>query len=290
MAARSKTVVGPKLADVAPHARRLELEDAGRLARGQQLERLRIVERDPLQVDLHAAVLADQVDRLAQDGQVREAQEVELEQAQRLDAVHLVLGHDRVRVGGPLQRHQLRQRLAADHDAGGMRGGVAGHALQLLGELDDAVDRRLVLVHLLERRAGLDRLFEPDAELVRDRLGDAVALAVAHAHDPGHVADGGPGEHRAEGDDLGHVVGAVLAADVVDDLLAPAVLEVHVDIGHRHAVGVEEPLERQLVVDRVDGRDAEGVGDDACPGAEPRTVMAMRWSRAKRVKSATIRK
>ena len=209
--------------------------------------------------------VADQVDRLAQDRQVREAQEVELEQAQSVDAVHLVLGHDRVGVGGPLQRHQLGQRLAADDDAGGVRGGVPGHALELLGELDDAPDRRLVLVHLLERRAGLDRLVELDAELVRDRLGDAVALAVGHADDSGHVADGGSGEHRAEGDDLGHVVGAVLAADVVDDFLAPPVLEVDVDIGHGHAVRVEEPLERQLVVDRVHRRDAERVRDDASP-------------------------
>ena len=85
-----------------------------------------------------------------------------------------------------------------------------------------------------------------------------------HAAD---VADGGPGEHRAEGDDLGDVVLAVLAPDVGDDLVAPAVLEVDVDVGHRHAIGVEEALERELVEDRVDRRDAERVGDDAARGA-----------------------
>ena len=53
-----------------------------------------------------------------------------------------------------------------------------------------------------------------------------------------------------------------LRDDVLDDLAATCVLEVHVDVGHRHAIGVEEPLERQLVADRVDGRDAEGVRDD----------------------------
>ena len=61
---------------------------------------------------------------------------------------------------------------------------------------------------------------------------------------PADVADRRPGEHRAEGDDLGDVVRAVLAADVGDDLVAPAVLEVDVDVGHRHPVGVEEALER----------------------------------------------
>ena len=40
-----------QLADVAAHARGLELEDAGRLARGEQLERLRVVERDVVEVD-----------------------------------------------------------------------------------------------------------------------------------------------------------------------------------------------------------------------------------------------
>ncbi len=208
-------------------------------------------------------MLPDQIDRLAQDGQVGEAQEVELEQPQRLDAVHLVLGHDPVRVRGPLQRHEVGERLARDHDSGRMRRSVPRDALQVLRELDDAMDRRLVFVHLLERRACLDRLFELDAELVRDGFGHAVAFAVGHAHDPSHVSDRRPGQHRAEGDDLGDVVGAVLAADVVDDLLTPAVFEVDVDIRHGHAIRVEEPLEGQLVVDRVDGRDAEGVGHDA---------------------------
>ena len=106
------------------------------------------------------------------------------------------------------------------------------------------------------RSAGrdLERLLELDAELVRDGLGDAVDLAVAEAQDPADVADRRPGEHRAERDDLGDVVLAVLARDVGDDLVAPAVLEVDVDVGHRHAVGVEEALER--AADSGSGRPA----------------------------------
>ena len=115
----------------------------------------------------------------------------------------------------------------------------------------------------------LDGLVEPDAELVGDGLGDAVDLAVAVAQHAADVADRGAGQHRAEGDDLGDVVLAVLAPDVGDDLVAPAVLEVDVDIGHRHAVGVEEALERELVEDRVDRGDAERVGDDRARGAAP---------------------
>ena len=44
---------------------------------------------------------------------------------------------------------------------------------------------------------------------------------------------------------------------------SPAVLEVDVDIRHRDPVGVEEPLEGQLIEDRIDRGDPEGVRDDA---------------------------
>ncbi len=279
-----------QLADVAAHARRLELEHAGRLARGEQLERQRIVERDRVEVHGDVAVVADQVDGLAQDREVGQAEEVELEQAQGLDPVHLVLGHQRVGVRGPLERHQLGQRLAADHDAGGVRGGVAGDALELAREPDQLRDLRVGVVHLLELRRHDQGLVELDPELVGDGLGDPVDLAVAHAQHAADVADRRPGQHRAEGDDLGDVVLAVLAADVVDDLVPPLVLEVDVDVGHRHAVGVEEPLERQAVVDGVDRGDPEGVGHDRPGRADPRQVVAIPCSRAKRTKSATIRK
>ena len=259
----------PEVADVAAHPGGLQLEDAGRLARGEQLERLRVVERDRVEVDLDPAVRLDHVDGLAQDGQVREPEEVELQQPERLDGVHLVLGHEPVRVRRPLERHELGQRLAADDDAGGVGRGVAGDALEVPGEVDDPLDARVGVDLLAQRRRDRQGLVELDPELVRDRLRDPVHLAVRVTEDPADVADRRAGQHRAERDDLGDVVLAVLAPDVGDDLVAAAVLEVDVDVGHRHAVRVQEPLERELVQDRVDGRDAEGVRHDRARRAAP---------------------
>ena len=141
--------------------------------------------------------------------------------------------------------------------------GVAGDALEVLREVDDPLDARIGVDLLAQGRADLERLLEPDPELVRDGLRDPVDLAVAVTQDAPDVADGGPSEHRAERDDLGDVVLAVLAPDVRDHLVAPPVLEVDVDVGHRHPVRVEEPLERELVEDRVDRGDPERVGHDA---------------------------
>ena len=132
-----------QLPDVAAHARPTP---AGRCrsSRPRRAARrsARVVERDRVEVDRHAAVLAHEVDRLAQDRQVRQPEEVELEQPERLDRVHLVLRHQRVRVRRLLERHELGQRLAADDDAGGMGRGVAGDALEVPREVDDPLDGR----------------------------------------------------------------------------------------------------------------------------------------------------
>ena len=69
--------------------------------------------------------------------------------------------------------------------------------------------------------------------------------------------------HGAEGDDLRHVVRAVLANDVVDDLLPALVAEVDVEIGHADTLRVEKALEQQVILHGVDAGDADAVGRDA---------------------------
>ena len=79
----------------------------------------------------------------------------------------------------------------------------------------------------------------------------------------GDVADDGSRLHRAEGDDLRDVLAAVLARDVLDDLAAAAFAEVDVDVGQRHALGIEEALEDQVVLDRIDVGDPQAIRDEA---------------------------
>ena len=91
----------------------------------------------------------------------------------------------------------------------------------------------------------------------RDHLGDPVHLGQRHLEHPADVADGRPGGHRPEGDDLGDVFLAVLFGHVLDDFLAAPAAEIDVDVGQADALGVEEPLEEQVVLERVDVGDAE---------------------------------
>src|SRR5699024_125038 len=116
------------------------------------------------------------------------------------------------------------------------------------------------------------RLLQGDVQVARppgDLLGQGVHLRVGDVEHPAHVPDGGPGGHSAEGDDLGHVVGAVLPVDIVDDLLPPADAEVDVDIGHGHPLRVEEALEVQVVLHGVQVGDVQAVGHHGSGGGAP---------------------
>ncbi len=55
-------------------------------------------------------------------------------------------------------------------------------------------------------------------------------------------------------------------ADVLDDLAAAVHAEVDIDIGHRDAFGVEEALEEELVLERIDVGDLHHVGDERSGG------------------------
>ena len=134
-------------------------------------------------------------------------------------------------------------------------------------DVDDLLGRRVArelgrevgarLQALLEaRRAAHDR--------VRDQLRQPVADAVVVAEHARGVARRGAREHLAEGDDLRHAVGAVLLGHVADHALAAAHGEVDVDVRHRHALGVQEALEQQVVAQRVDVRDLQAVRRRGC--------------------------
>ncbi len=83
----------------------------------------------------------------------------------------------------------------------------------------------------------------PDAQRARH-----IANRAARA-----VADHRGGERRA--------LAAVFAVDVLDDLLAPFVLEVDIDIRRLIALAADEALEQQLGARRIDLGDAERIAD-----------------------------
>ena len=165
----------------------------------------------------------------------------------------------------------------AEHDDGaGVHAPLAGHALQPLGELDDLLRVGVLGVQSAELLGlavalvgGVEHALDGDVLALdggRHGLGEAVAHRVGVAHDAAGVLQGLLGLDDPVGDDLADLVRAVLLAHVLDDLVAPALVEVDVDIGHGDALGVEEALEDEPVAQRVELGDAHGVGHHG-PGA-----------------------
>ena len=97
------------------HPRRLELEDACGVALREHGVRLLVVERDRGDVEPREqrAGLVDHVE-------VAQAEEVHLEEAERLDVLHRELGHDFLVGALLLQGDDVDQRLGSDHDPGGV--------------------------------------------------------------------------------------------------------------------------------------------------------------------------
>ena len=126
--------VGLELAQAVAHARAFQLEDTVRLATGDQLVGLGVIEGYLREIERRAA-RGDEIDRLRQHVEGLEAEEVELHQAGELDIFHAELRHRHVGARIAVERHQLVERPVADHHAGRVGRGVAIKAFELQRDL-----------------------------------------------------------------------------------------------------------------------------------------------------------
>jgi hypothetical protein len=153
-----------------------------------------------------------------------------------------------------------------------------------------AAEVLLLLQAAIAIERGMQQAPQLDARAFGHQFGQAVGLGQGQVHHTGHVADAALGGHAAVGDDLRHLVLAVLLHHVVDHLLAAFVVEVGVDIGHALAVRVQEALEQQVVLDGVDVGDADAVGHRAARRTAPPGPISTPISRPWLMKSCTMRK
>ncbi len=90
----------------APHALAFNLEHADHVAARQHLVTRRIVQRQCREIDLDIALL-EQFDGDIEHRQRLQSEEVEFDEACRLDPLHVELGHRHVGFGIAVERHQL---------------------------------------------------------------------------------------------------------------------------------------------------------------------------------------
>ena len=114
-------------------------------------------------------------------------------------------------------------------------------------------------------------VFQLDAQRRRNELGEPVHFAVGNVHGAANVLDRSLGGHRSKSNNLRNVFAPVLLRHIFDQLATSPHAEVDVDVGHGNALGVQEALEEQVVLQRIDVSDAQGVADQAARrGTTPR--------------------
>ncbi len=216
----------------------------------------------------------DHLLRELEDRQRREAEEVELDEADRLDVVLVELAHRAVAARLHVERAEVGDLAGRDQHAAGVHADVADDALDALGHREQLGDLLLVLLALLDLGRLAPRV---DHAVVRHRrrtpqghalagrrrhqLRDAVDVAVAHAEDAADVAQRRLRRHRAEGRDLADRIAPVLLLHVVDHAVAIGLAEVDVEVGHRDPLRIQEAFEQQVVAKRVEAGDVERIGD-----------------------------
>jgi len=267
--------VGARLLQELAHAARFKLEHGRRVRAGENPVCARILERQRFQRQRRRGIEALHVaQRPVEDGQRGEPEKIEFDEPHRLHVFHVELAHHAVGARRRVKRAKFGELARRDQHPARMHADVARETLQLLREREQLAHLLLVLLALVDLRlhlARIDRLLvrgvgaPPErhvlAGLERHELGDLVAEVVAEIEHAPDIAHHRLRRHGAEGDDLRHAVGAVLGAHVLDHAVAAVLAEIDVEVRHRHALGIEETLEQQVVAQRVEIGDAERVGN-----------------------------
>ena len=262
------------------HRRGLELEDPDGVALRQEFIRGLVVDRNRIDVEVRVPALANHRLGIGDHVKVAQAEDVHLQQTELLHPVHFVLGDHRCLcgvlplLGLALDRQIFRQWFLGDHHRSSVNANRTLQSLETTRHVDDAlhvgvrvVQRAKILCGLIPGlmlgillEAVLDRCVTTHDD-GRHRLGDLVAERVRIAEHSCRVTHRIACLDRAEGDDLGDAIATVLLRRITNHLVAVSRVEVHVDVGHADSARVQEALEQQVVLDRIEVRDSEAVRD-----------------------------
>jgi hypothetical protein len=193
-----------------------------------------------------------ELERVVDHRQRAQSEKVHLEKTHLLDDAHVVLRDDFVLVRAE-ERDVVADRLGCDDDARGVHPGVAREPLEFLADLDDPLDFLVVPDGVGKHGRDLRGL------LKRDRPGPpGIAFAILSTN--AKLCPSTRPTSRTT--DRAAIVPNVmicatfsspyLCLDVLDDLAAPPHAEVDVDVWHRDPLRVQEALEQEIVLERVD--------------------------------------
>ena len=146
---------------------------------------------------------------------------------------------------------------------------MAGKPLKAEGGIKQILDLRIGSAQLLQLWFLLQGLAQGHLQIVRNQLGNPVDITVCHVQGPPDIPDGRLGAHGSEGYDLADTIATVLFDHILDDFAAAVLAEVNVNIRHRDTFRIEEPLKQQVVGERIEIGDLDGIRYQRTGGRTP---------------------
>src|SRR3989344_2262610 len=259
-----------KFRQIIRHAAGGELKDAVRFAAREHFIRLLVIEGQALQLHFRIQPFADARDGVREDGKVCEAEEVEFKKAGAFDGVHVVLRDYFSALRVELDGHVIRDSRRGNDDSCGVHADVPRVALDFLREVENFARRRVALIHLRQFWHLLERAGDGNGETLlseRYQFRDGIAEAVRVPERACDIADRAARHHGAERAYLRDFLAPVFLPHILNEFVAAVVGEVHVDIRRRRTFRIEESLEREVIFQRIHGRNARQVGDEGTGGA-----------------------
>ena len=117
-----------------------------------------------------------------------------------------------------------------------MRGNVARHTLELLGNIYELFYVGTAFVHFAEPAA--QSVLQRYADVARNGFCHYVHVGIVHAESPAYVAHDGFCRKCTERGYTANVLGTVFFGNVIDNLAAAVVAEVCIKIGHAYSFRV----------------------------------------------------
>ena len=234
------------------HAGRFELEYGGGVRVAEDFVGGLVVKRDFADIDNIAGGVFDVVLRHFDNGQVAQAQKVELHQTHVFHVALVVHRYGRsgfVRlihgavIGNLARRNQHAARVHTQ---------TARQIFQLFRQRNQFV-RFFRFNQFLNLRLRLHCIVQTQrfVGFQRNQLRQFVAQGKRQLQHAPYVADHRFGRHRAKGHNLAHRLCAVFIAHILNHAAAVALAKVYVEVGHGNAFRVQETLEQQRVFERI---------------------------------------
>ena len=199
--------------------------------------------------------VAHEIEALADRREHPEAEDVDLEEAERVDVV-LVPRDDRALVHRRrLDRRDRGQGRRREHEAADVDREVPWETLDRPRHHERLADARIA--RLEPDRAEARLADRADAVPPRHDTREAIDLLERKAEDLANLTERALRPVRDDLADHRRAIASIGLVDLLDDLLAALVLEVDVDVGRLAALRREEPLEEHVGARRIDRGDPE---------------------------------